>query len=47
MRGTYPSCTVEHFHIKGIPLKFAVNQGEGMAGGHPIEEWTGEEGGGV
>ena len=47
MRGAYPSGTVEHLNVQRVSKQLSINEGEGVAGGHTIEEWAGEEGGGV
>ena len=32
------------YEINDSPKQLSIDEGEGMAGGHPIKEWAGEEG---
>ena len=34
---TDPFGPIEHFEVKGVTSEFAVDGGEGVAGGHPID----------
>ena len=47
MTRSYPSGAAEHLHVQRVAKEITIDVGEGVAGGHAIQEWAGKEGGGV